>query len=392
MTACAPDWLPAQPYADEDDLLCGECTGIDYSTAVWDWAKLAASRRVFELTGGAFPGTMRSRIRPCRQFCSTTAERLAQNSALSRARYPAMPYLVDDAPAPMLVNLWACECGWDPCTCTKRDAIVLPYRPVCEVVEVKIDGAVFTAWSLVGARLYRTDGLLWPTCNAPEPDSEPGTWSVTFTHGQSLPPEGVPLVAEYACQLAKKACKKPCDLPDGIRVVSRGSTQYAIEDTKYRGELLTGFTPLDDWMVSVLGGPRRARERPRMWTRGRQQQRAGHRLEHREAQPIDYGDAPMRETLHLRNNEDRVKTVSYPGKVLEAGHLVVVDPDGNAIIDVLATIIDGTAYFNIAASSWVHPGDLPGRWDMIVKPVGGGWDVVAAGPVRFYDGVAEPVP
>lgn len=394
--SCGPDWLPAQPYATEDDLLC-ECAAIDFDDDVWAWAILAASRRVYEVTMGAFPGCMTSRIRPCRRFCRTTAERLSLMGLYAKGRLPpALPYIVDDGPAPVLANLWACECGLDPCTCTKLDALVLPYRPVNDVLEVKIDGVVFTDWQLVGARLYRTDGRPWPTCNdTTKPDTEAGTWSVTESWGTSLPPEGAPLVAAYACELAKMACKKKCDLPDGVRVISRPGVEYAVVDYRWRQDVLTGYPPLDDFLNVLLGGPRRARENPRLWTRRRAARRPTHRLESVVSSTgTTEIDGVMRETLHVRSNEALEKTVTYDGRDIEAGTLAINRPDDTPFIEEFATIVGGTAVFEITAASWPTPFPLDGsvgRWDMIVKLVGGDWEAVAGGQVRFHVGVAEPV-
>lgn len=390
---CGPLWLPAQPYADEDDLLC-ECAGVDFDGPAWEWAKYAASRRVYEVTMGAWPGTMASKIRPCRRCCTTNAERLSMSDLLRRPRWPpALPYVIDDGPAPVLVNVWACECGLDPCTCTKRDAFVLPYRPVCEVTEVRLDGEVFTAWSLVGARLYRTDGLPWPTCNAAAADTEPGTWSVSVTHGQGAPPEGKPLIAMFACELAKRACKQACELPDGVRVISRPGVEFAVVDYAYRDAVLTGFGPLDDWLNVMLGGVSRARERPRLWTRSRAACRPTHRLESRRASPAVEvtGDGVMREVLHLRTNDDTTKTVSYPGRVIEGGHLTAKDALGNVVVDELANVTGGVATFEITAGSWAWPGAERGEWDMAIKLVGGGWEAIAGGPAVYHQGVATPV-
>lgn len=393
--SCDPTWLPAQLYATEDDLLC-ECKTVDTSGAAFQWALQMATRRVYEVTNGLFPGCFTTKIRPCRRLCRTLNERISTDDLLRRPHplFPAMPYLIDGGPAPILANLWACDCGGDPCSCGHRDWIVLPYRPVQEVVEVKLDGVVFTDWQLVGAKLFRTDDKPWPTCNAMEPDTEPGTWSVTEVHGTPLPPEGAPLIAAYACELAKRACKKPCDLPDGIRVVSRAGVEFAVVDTKYRDQNLTGFTQLDDWLVGLLGGLKRSREAPRMWTR-RRAERARARVE--SIKPMTSNVAPdgvMHETLHVRSNEGLQKTVSYPGQDIEAGRLTISIDDVQWIVE-LATVTDGEALFEIPADSWPDPfpadDTTGGEWDLIVKIVGGDWEAVVGGPVRFHEGVSEPV-
>lgn len=395
MSVCDPLWLPAQPYATAADLPC-DCKKVDTGSTVYEWALMAASRRVYEVTFGQFPGCFETKIRPCRKVCSTLHERLAQQDALRRQHSlpPAMPFIVDGGPAPLLVNLWACDCAEDPCSCGGvRDFIVLPYRPVREVLEVLLDGEVFTAWELVGAKLYRTDGLPWPTCNAPLADTEPGTWSVRFSHGVGLPPEGAALVALYACELAKMACKEKCDLPDGIRVVSRPGVEYGVLDYRYRSQNLTGYIPLDDWLNVLLGGNRRAREQPRIWSARRARQRPTHRVESQV--PILGGpveDEPFKETLRLRSNDALEKIVRYPGRMIEHGRLAVKDADGNVVLDVMAEITDGVARFELVGGNIApFPTDnRAGTWDMIVQVVGGSPDVVAAGPVRFVQGVTIP--
>jgi hypothetical protein len=393
--ACDPTWLPAQLYADENDLLCGDCgEGIEFDSDVWAWAKLAASRAVYDVTGGKYPGRITTRIRPCRRACSSTAEWTRYRDLLTREHaLPAVPVVVDAQPAPLLVNLWACRCDEDPCSCSVRDHLVLPYRPVCSVSQVMLDGEVFEDWVLQGGRLYRTDGKPWPSCNdLTKADTEPGTWSVTFTFGRTIPPEAAPLVAAYACELAHQACGHDCDLPDGVRVVSRPGIEYALVDYQWRSQKLTGFQPLDEWIVRDRGGVRRATERSRLWTRGRAQQ-ARHRVESMVANPPPdvTGDGVMRETLYLRRNEDRTKTVEYPGRPVTHGRLTVKDVNGDVVVDELADIVSGVAVFNIPAGSWAMPPAGIGSWDMVVQVQGGGIDVVAAGPVRFYAGVAEPV-
>lgn len=395
--SCGPEWLPAQPYATEDDLLC-DCIDVDFDDDAWAWAVLAASRRVYEVTMGAYPGCMTSKIRPCRRFCSTTAERISLMGVLARPRLPpALPYIVDDGPAPVLANLWACECGLDPCTCTKLDAVVLPFRPVHEVTEVRIDGALFTDWQLVGARLYRTDGGRWPTCNdTTKPDTEPGTWSITEMWGTSLPPEGAPLVAAYACELAKLICKKgKCELPDGIRVIRRPGVEYAVVDYRWRQELLTGYAPLDDFLNVLLGGTRRAREAPRLWTARRARRAPAYRVDSTIPSTGTFElDGVVRETLHVRSNEGLEKTVAYDGREIEAGTLAINRPDDTPYLEEFASIVNGQAVFSIGAASWPEPFPLDGsvgKWDLIVKLVGGDWEAVAGGQARFHVGVAEPV-
>jgi hypothetical protein len=76
----------------------------------------------------------------------------------------------------------------------------------------------------------------------------------------------------YACELAKRCRGLKCTLADGVQVISRPGVEFAIVDWEYRQRGLTGYTPLDDWIVSVMGN--HAVERPRLWSGRRRGRRA----------------------------------------------------------------------------------------------------------------------
>lgn len=376
------EWFPAQLYADEDDFPCA-CSVTNEN--VLEWAFEAATRRVFKATEGKYPGILTSKIRPTRRACSTAAERTAWISALARPRYPVCGAMVDGEPLSAGTNVWACMCGGiNSCTCLRRDWFRIPYRPVIEVTGVMMDGEEFTDWQMIGSKLYRTDEDAWPACQAPLPDTELGTWSITVTHGTPFPSDGRPLVALYACELAKRACKKPCDLPEGVKVVARGGVEFAIVDNDYQQQNLTGFPPLDDWIVNDRGGLRRATIRPGLWTARRAAQRPSHRLDY--TRPLFQADQPVREVLTLWEEEDFDREVAWEDRVITEGELIIEDPDGANWTTITATITAGEAHFHVTEGDWpTFPAESTsnGRYRLRVK-IDGAWELIQEGPVDWH--------
>jgi hypothetical protein len=283
---CTPatSYGPCQPYATlEDVALCGVCSGFELDgeydgdglgpdaellTQALSWA----SRRVFMASGYRFFGCCETTIQPCRTSCSSGV------SVTLPSDWPWSSWPWPQLPEPWLAGLvpvWACGCPSDePCSCTRWDRIPLPLLPAREVVAVEIDGVPLdsSAYRLhAEGWLLRVDGGEWPSCQelGVEPGGE-GTWTVTYRHGLDLPPEAVPLVAQYACQLAKSCRGDDCDLGPGIRVVQRAGVEFAVaEPSDYRERGLLGFGPLDDWLSLLNAG--HVTEPPRIYRPGREQ-------------------------------------------------------------------------------------------------------------------------
>lgn len=268
---------PCSPYATADDLVCdGTCGDLDLTDEAeggdlekFNQALRWASDRIYAVTNGRWGGVCSAVIRPDVLVCRR-ADFARERDALltSRHPYPAYPVLVDADVTATFVNVWVCGCDDHPCGCSTRRAVRLPWLPVQSVTEVLIDGVVFTDWRLIVGtnELERTDGLPWPAQDRLVADGQPGSWSVEFMHGVPMPAEGVPLTAAFACELWKRACGGACSLPDGVRVLSRPGIEYMLIDWAYRDQNLTGFAPLDDWLIGQLGGLGQSRTRPRMWT------------------------------------------------------------------------------------------------------------------------------
>lgn len=140
-------------------------------------------------------------------------------------------------------------CG-RPHDCGRTMPSVALQGPVVSVDEVKIDGVVLPAASyrmldahrLIRVRASAGDPVLtWPACQALDlPDTEPGTWSITYKHGEQVPAFLTEATLEYACELAKQAHGEPSALPDGTISVSRNqlSLQLASATESIRGQEL----------------------------------------------------------------------------------------------------------------------------------------------------------
>lgn len=119
------------------------------------------------------------------------------------------------------------DCVGDAGCCGYLSRVKLSGYPVTAIDEVKIDGTV------VDSGDYRLDGYKWltylegpnglrrrwPSCqNLSRPDTEAGTFSVTYTHGILPPQIGLDAAVQLACALATSGA---CDLPAGASRVAR---------------------------------------------------------------------------------------------------------------------------------------------------------------------------
>jgi hypothetical protein len=104
---------------------------------------------------------------------------------------------------------------------------------VQEVTEVVING------DLVDPDTYRVDDrkwltrvrpsaddevLRWPGCqNLDLPETEEGTWAVTYTYGKDVPASGINAAIALACEIYKQCTNQKCALPaNTTRVLRQG--------------------------------------------------------------------------------------------------------------------------------------------------------------------------
>ena len=214
MTTLCTDWITADDVA--------ACCSIEDATssAIFDSAAVAAQELLFELSGRIFPGICETTDRPCSDWC------VCPWQVLSRGHIIWNPMGID----PLYGWGWW-SCNGDQCGCRPLSRALLAGQPL-EVSEVKIDGVV------VDPATYRLDqrrwltrvndlsapdtALTWPGCqNLALPDTEHGTWSVTYTYGEDQPQAAINAATELACQIYKACNGQECQLPTGTTRVAR---------------------------------------------------------------------------------------------------------------------------------------------------------------------------
>lgn len=141
----------------------------------------------------------------------------------------------------------------------------LPGDPVTDVIAVRVDGVQLAPddFYLVNRRdLYRV-GSAWPRRqNLDLADTEPGTWSVTYRHGNPPPVAGQLAAAALACQLGRAAAGRPCDLPAHVQqVVRQGVTMRKADRALFDENGRTGLPAVDAFLAAYGVKPGGARRR-----------------------------------------------------------------------------------------------------------------------------------
>lgn len=268
---------PCLAWTDSDRvaLCCDSAVGTD--TTVFDDAVAMASEVLFNLSGRQFPGQCEATVRPC-------VNRGCGFQTLSRG------YVI--WPADWFYGgTW----GWSGatwnypafagCGCDPLSRVLLAGYPVVEVTEVKIDGAVIAATEYrlddnrFLTRMADADGnpQYWPSCQAlDKEDTESGTWSVTYTYGQSPPNIGQQAATTLACEIYKLCADvdDECRLPDGVtRIIRQGITiekiptlTWAFEKARNgsNGQWRTGMAAVDLFLNSF--NPSGLKRRPTVWS------------------------------------------------------------------------------------------------------------------------------
>jgi hypothetical protein len=171
-----------------------------------------------------------------------------------------------------------CGCGWNPhirdgrwyndClhgyACRVLSEVNIP-GPVGFIDSMKIDGAEVELWN-GDWRLDNGHLLVWQGVGAspiPEgqnlnrPDTEPGTWSITYSRSHPVSEQGRQAVAMLALEMSKAfAPKKKCSLPRGVTSVVRNGVSFTIEAGLFPGGL-TGIDFVDQYitMWAPAGSP-----------------------------------------------------------------------------------------------------------------------------------------
>ena len=241
----------------------GLCDLSVESPAITGLAAQAATNVLWSLTGMRF-GTTQIKLRPCIRPCLLTS-------------FPG--YGLDPWPGVGWGSLlygggtwgWGAvgvgcgQCG-DDCGCGSLSEIVLP-APVNQIVEVRMDGAVITgsAYRLDNnRRLVRRDGLIWPSCqNLRLDDTQPGTFSVTATYGEDVPPDAAWAVSELMCEFIRSFHGEDCNLPPNVTALTQQGVSISMPDltTAFAKDRLTGLRRVDMFVrtYNPAGIHRRAR-------------------------------------------------------------------------------------------------------------------------------------
>lgn len=238
MTLCSP-WIEAGDITrcsldiDRD----GDLEPSDLAMA--ETAVLVASQLLYAATAQLYPGICTDTIRPC-----STAAGWAQ---------------AVDYPPNLGGSRLLADCGGTitSVVCDGRvwPAVDLPGRPVVDVTSVTIDGAAFTAYSIVDDRyLIRDDAGPWPTRNnLGLATTEPGTWGIVYRWG-SAPPAYLTTAAEVlACEFIAAWCPggdcPECHLPQRLQSITyEGATAAVLDPLDFLDS--GGFgVPLIDYAV-----------------------------------------------------------------------------------------------------------------------------------------------
>lgn len=237
-------------------------------------AVLRASETLWRLTAGMY-GVCLAKVRPCRKSPCGMLEAGGETYVTGYAGGAGgmVPYMYGGE----VYNL-ACGagCGND-CSCTSVCSVELP-GPAQEIVEVMLDGQVLApeGYRLSADRrtLWRItpegqQEQCWPLCQALHlPDTEDGTWSVTYHRGHPIR-EGS-LAAHAAATLACEMWKREtgaanCQLPERVTTVQReGLTYTLIDPLDFLKEGRTGIASVDMWLSMV--NPAGLKSRPQVWS------------------------------------------------------------------------------------------------------------------------------
>lgn len=268
--------LPSLPPPAGSGVGPGPCTAWTTSTAiaecnnvansnVYDDAITAASEILYELSARRFPGTCERTVRPCQ-----TAGVWCGVQILSRG------YVVN--PWGWTGSSWGFDCG-----CQPLSYVELVGRPVTAITEVKIDGVVIPAtdYRLDSQQyLVRMNGGHWPACqDLSLDDTELGTWSVTYQHGQAIPMAGQMAARDLAWEIYKSCSAtgdaEDCALPEGVTRVTRQGISYEMPAFEswgrdFSGTWRTGLRLVDAFLNAY--NPKGLQRRPILYVPGAQKQ------------------------------------------------------------------------------------------------------------------------
>lgn len=237
-----------------DELTCSAFD--DVPTDLRDALVETATSLLWQWTGRVY-GRTEVTLRPCRPDCDpSTYQGVAGIPSTQFRNRPFLPVLINGE----FFNL-SCGRGCNAADDFMKE-IGLP-GPVDSIVSVTVDGETLDddAYRVDNRTfLVRTDGKLWPTCQKLDArPSDPETFEVTYLWGTPVPKGGQVAATILACEMAKAALGRECELPQRVQSVTREGVSVAILDTFEGLEAgRTGIWLVDSWVTSVTRSPRRS--------------------------------------------------------------------------------------------------------------------------------------
>lgn len=253
---CSP-WIDGQAV----NAVCSVDPG-SIGPATFDVVAYEASAALYEISGRRFPGTCLRTVRPCGESgCWGPGGHAVYASTWGWSDY---------------YSNWRFDSGAFTCGCAPLSTVKLAGYPVQEIIEVTIDGA------LVDPATYRLDDRrnlirlhdpgpparprAWPSCqNLALDDNQPGTFSVTYKWGESVPQLGKDAAAALACQLFASIDGGECKLPPGTTKVVREnvSIDLSLLGNWFTKDGTTGIPALDLFLRAYWA---KGRRRPAVWS------------------------------------------------------------------------------------------------------------------------------
>jgi len=238
----------------------------DYSAEVRAAATTWAAYTLWALSGRQY-GPCSIRLRPCAPQCGNVGGYMTfpvTSQGQTGALGPWMVPWIDG-------GTWR-NCGcMGSCSCRARCEVPLE-GPVATVDQVMVDGVELssTAYRLDSWKgipvLVRTDGGCWPKCQDMElPDTEAGTFSITYRKGIAVPRAGQIAAGFLAAEFAKACAGAECALPAQLQSLTRNGVQVEVVDPAQLLENgLTGVAQADLWLRSV--NPQAKAQRSRVYS------------------------------------------------------------------------------------------------------------------------------
>jgi hypothetical protein len=248
-------WVSSDAVLDCCD---SAAAALGSDTQPMDQYALAATEILWMASGRQFAAGCEVTVRPCEPDCGCGLQRLPQGTLIGWEGYEWVGR----------------DCGRIR-DCCHMSRVLLSGYPVREISQVKIDGVPLDAseYRLDEARwltrLADGDGdrQYWPGCQRMDlPDTEAGTFAVTYTYGADPPALGVLAASELACELWSACSDGECRLPAGVtQTVRQGVTHTMGLVAEFITSGKTGLTLVDSF-IAAYGQQHR---RPAVWIPGR---------------------------------------------------------------------------------------------------------------------------